>query len=229
MWKWVIRDYFTAFRWAKLKAQWKNIWFSVFYFGLMLPCLWRMFETMETMRVYLLIFIPMLFGFLSNSLHTTKLPKAMHICPIEESLKRSYIEKAAVFRICFVALLGMIGTMVLVICGQCDAIMAGVLMADMIMMSILLCGLNERTVLIADKPAANRGIATMVESTNLIFTLLSVFFSAAVLCWDTPVALWVEYIFVGFVVLVQIPLTVKLLTYWKQFMDRAVSYERSYL
>ncbi|MBQ7776826.1 MAG: hypothetical protein IJ379_12990, partial [Lachnospiraceae bacterium] len=84
-------------------------------------------------------------------------------------------------------------------------------------------------VLVTDKPAANRGIAGMVESANLLFTLLSIFFSAAVLCWDTPVALWVEYIFVGFVVLVQIPLTVKLLTYWNQFMDRAVSYERSYM
>ncbi len=235
MWKWVIRDYFAAFRWEKLKSVGKNIWWSLIYFCVILPPMGQLCDTPKHMTTYFLVMLPVFLCITSSAVHSIRLPKVMHLCPIEERVKREYVEKSTVFRILFTSVVGITGVVLLVLFDLCDGMMAFVLIADLVLLAVLLsgfCNLGESAIFggntekkYPDMPHSAR----VIETTNVCVTFISVFMAVYALCWDTPVAVWVKWIFIGFLVLVQIPLGVKLLTYWKLAVDRAVSYESSYL
>lgn len=232
MWKWVVRDYFAAFRGGKSKEGLKSAWWSIWYLGIFYPLMNDLYEDPKCMIIYATIAIPIIFGVVSGSVHSMALPKVMYLCPLKESVRKEYIEKSCIFRIFFVSLLGTIGAMALWISGLCDGVTAGVSISNIVAWAVLSCGFDHKKIDDSLKERFNTKesyMVSIIEAADTTITLISAFGVACALCWDTPVYWWVKWIFVGVAVFLQVPLTVRLLKNWNMVVERAASYEKSFL
>ena len=62
MWRWVIKDYFSAFSWYRISALMKaGNWFWVIYWVAMLPAMFKSFGSWEDTLTFYLMMIPIFF------------------------------------------------------------------------------------------------------------------------------------------------------------------------
>lgn len=227
----VIKDYFTAFRWSNFKEKVAHFAYLVVYFSAILPTIVGFFETWKSALVYVLMMIPTIHILNSGSLHIMKMPKMMYMVPLTQDMKREYIVKSALFRICFCSLLGMICTLPLVLMGICRVITYVVLVYDYVTFALLLCGMNERYG-IEERDAwqeTKSDCRGLIQGVNIFLTVISLFGIACMLCWDGGmVNVYANLIFIIPAILFQLPLTIKHMTYWNTAVEKALSYERSF-
>lgn len=235
MWKWVVRDYFAAFRWGKFKEWLKTGWWSILYFGLLMPLSLQLFEEPKEMVIYTCIVVPYMCVIISCNCHSMALPKVMYLCPMTEAQRQKYVEKSCILQIGVGGVLGGIMALVLWVTGFCNIVEAGILLFDSFSLAIALCGFGrvkpdertkERMKLDVNTPLVMLG---GIETLTLIFAMCSAMGMYIVICWETPVFWWVKWIFVGVAVLIQLPLTLRLLRNWDVTIRKAASYEESYL
>lgn len=234
MMKYIIKDYFVAFRWGKIKESYKSGgWWMYFYLLTLLPAITGFYDRAKDAACYLLVGVPIVFCLFSAPLHPMRLPKIMYLCPMDEKARRSYIEKSGYFRMAFSVLLGIIGALVLIVGGMCDWICGVGLVFNMVVLALFSCGINANGYGTTDANG-NRTFDTsdargVLEMWGIIITLISSLGYVAMLAWETTVAVWVKGIFIGVAVLIQLPIFLKYLTYWEGAVERAMNYERSYI
>ena len=238
MWKWVIRDYFAAFRPEKLKKAMGNSgWWMYLYFGAVLPMMFQVLRSARGTTIYYLICLPILFGVLTSMLHPLKLPKVMFLCPMQEELRKKYIVRSVLFRGGVLLTITFICVVILLSMRACDGLTAGVLILNMTVMTLVFCGYNgvqktdkaanQRSVAdnVMDMASPTMGVAGAVALVlSLVSSMLLAFFMA-----KGDVEDWLTFIFAGVAIFLQIPLTIPLLKNWNNAMECAASYERSYL
>lgn len=232
MFKWIVRDYFAAFRWGNIKEAMKNGGvFLIIYWGCLLPSIAGFIERKEYLLTYVLIIVPTAFTALSGKLHSMNLSKVMYLCPIGRKERREYIVKSCYFRIGLTAMVSILAVLILVCVGLCDWVTSIGLMFNGIVFALLMCGIEKKKSITEKEPyppiEMNR--QGVIEVVDVFFTLISSYGIACLLCWDTPVSWWVKYIFLGIALVVQLPLTIAYLTYWKKAVEEATDYESSYL
>ena len=227
----VIKDYFAAFRWGNFKEKVAHFAYLVVYFSAMLPTIAGFFETWKSALVYVLMMIPTIHVLNSGSLHIMKMPKMMYMVPLTNDMKKEYIVKSAIFRICFCSFLGMICTLPLVLLGICRVITYVVMVYDYVTFALLLCGMNERYG-IEERDAwqeARSDCRGLIQGIDMIITVISLFGIACMLSWDGGmVNVYANLLFIIPAILFQLPLTIKHMTYWNTAVEKALSYERSF-
>ena len=231
MTKQVVKDYFLAFRWGNFKERVANFLYMVVYFSVILPCIAGFFEKWEYALVYCLMLIPTIHMLNSGAIHIMKMPKMMYMVPLTQDMKREYIIKAAMFRICFCSFLGMICTLPLVLLGLCGIITYVIIVYDYVTFALLLCGMNERYG-IEERDAwqeTKSDCRGLIQGIDIVITVFSLFGIACMLCSDVKlfpvVANWLSAIPA---ILFQLPLTIKHMSYWNTAVEKALSYERSF-
>lgn len=234
MWKWVVRDYFAAFRWEKSKEWLKtgNAWWFILYFGLLFPSICGMWSSDQMVSVYYIMALPVMFSAFSTAVHPVGLPKVMYLCPMEQERREEYVAKSYLFRMLVVVLLEMMVAIVFLIWGIADVVTACVIVGNGLFWAIASSGLGHQWVdaltkerLKSATPYALGGLAAGL----LLVSAFSQFGLVCMLCWDNPVAWWVKWIFVAVALFFQLPLAIKLLQNWNIAIKRAASYEASYL
>lgn len=229
----VIKDYFTAFRWSNFKEKVAHFAYLVVYFFTVFPVLVGFFETWESALIYVLMMIPTIHILNSGSLHIMKMPKMMYMVPLTNDMKKEYIVKSAIFRICFCSLLGMICTLPLVFMGICRVITYVVMVYDYVIFALLLCGMNERYG-IEERDAwqeARSDCRGLIQGIDMIITVISLFGIACMLSWDANEGkenVYENLLFIIPAILFQLPLTIKHMKYWNTAVEKALNYERSF-
>ena len=137
MTKRVLRDYFAAFRWQKIKeSQKKGAWWTGIYFLSMCPALLQAFDNLASILLYYLIAIPLVFAMYVPTIHNMRLPKIMYLCPLNMEQRREYIIKSCAVRIIASLLINIIGVIILLACGICDWLMAISIFLNLALLSV---------------------------------------------------------------------------------------------
>ena len=233
MWKWVVRDYFAAFRWEKSKEWLKNNgWWFVFYFSFLLPSCFNMWSKGLSIGVYLTVALPFVYSVVSTGVHDKALPKVMYLCPMEQQVRKEYITRSYLFRIFVIVFLNLVAAVLLMILRISDVVTACMIVGNGVFWAVASSGLGrqrlEPAVMERLKSTTPYAMGNMETGLGMV-SALSQFGLVCMLCWDTPVAWWVKWIFVGVAVVLQLPLKIRLLKNWDKTMERAISYEASYL
>lgn len=228
----IIRDYFDGFRWNNFKGKVANAAYMIVYFSCLLPVIGGFFEKAEYALVYFAIVIPLIHVINSGCVHTMRMPKLMYMVPLSQSMKREYIVKSAIFRIVFCAFLGGVCALPIYLMGLCNILTYILIVYNVLTLALLFCGMNERYGIEDDtkwteiKSTTTRGV---VQGINVFVTIVSSFLIASMLCLDVNLMTKeAPIIFAIPAVLIQLPLTIKHMIYWKVAVDRAMTYETSY-
>ncbi len=230
----IIQDYFEAFRWSKSKEAYKKgSWYTFFCFLFIVPVNSKFYENERKALAYLCIVIPIMFCMFSSTLHPMRLPKVMFLCPMQESERREYIVQSCWLRMSIHILIGVLGGVILLLNGICDPVCIGGSLFNIVVLAFFLSGINangygrinENNVRAFDMDSA----PGILEMAQILVTIISSIGYSVMLCWDTPVAWWVKAIFVGIALLIQLPLLLHYTKYWKYSIEKAMSYESSYL
>ncbi len=210
----IIKDYFGAFRWSNFKTKVANLAYMVVYFTSILPVLGGFFEKAEYALIYFMIAIPIIHIMNSSCIHTMKLPKLMYMVPLSQEMKREYIVKSTIFRICFCTGLGVICALPILLLDLCNIVTFFLIIYNALTLALLLCGMTERS---------------SIKVVNMCVTFISIFLIACMLCMDVKLMTKeVPLLFLIPAVLIQLPLTIKHMSYWNTAVDKAMSYEASY-
>lgn len=227
----IVKDYFKAFRWSVFKDVLLKSGFGIVYLWVILPFICGFMERGEHYTTFQMIFIPILFNFISGILHRMELPKAMFLCPMSDGQRRDYVVQSCVFRICFTGSVGVVFTIGMIGLGLCDVVSGVALLGNHICLALLLCGFSERKGRTEEERnrslLEHAGLRSGVEIVDALCIILCSFGIACVLCWDTTPAPWVKWVFLAVVLLVECPLTAYFMMGWKAAVERAISYEAS--
>lgn len=232
MWKWVVRDYFAAFRWEKLKETSKGWGWMVIYLLLFYPTWLDVYDSERRTLCYYVISVPILLTIISGSLHPIRLPKIMYLCPLTKEERKDYIRYSTIFCVLMNVLLGGIAVMILLEAKIVGLKIAGVLLWNMGTITLVFCGLAKKKAQSANASVLEQASASgkVAGAINFLISLATTIAIVAIFCWkEQSVTGWVEWIFVGIVVLIQIPLMLSMLKARRTDMEDVASYERSYL
>ncbi len=232
---WAIKDYFGGFRWGRIKEAYKGGgWWTPIFLMTVLPAATRFFETQKSTLAYVLVYGPILFCLFAAPLHSIMLPKLMYLCPMSRENRRKYIVASTVIRIGVPMLLGVLGAGILLARGICDWICEVGVLLNIISFSLMLGSGTNHNGFGKMSEEGQRVMnfdtrAGVWESFGLMLALLLGMAYPFVLAWDTPVPQWVKWLFLGFQLLAQLPITIKYMGFWKPSVEGAVYYENGYM
>ncbi len=234
MWRWVIKDYFAAFRWGKIKDWLKTgDWFWIVYFLVLLPYIFNFFEKDEYMIIYYILMIPAGYCLISEALHENMLPKLFYLCPMEKEERKGYVECKFVFAMLVPAMLGGIFAIILWVFSHCHPVTAIMYWVNVVILGITTSScLGKRKVKI---PKAGSALMQTVNTSegivrgNLIVTLFSILGMGMMLCNEVSIEGWCKWVFVSIAVFLQLPFTIKYLSGWNKAVENAVGYAKTKL
>ncbi len=232
MWKWVVRDYFAAFRWEKLKESLKGWGWMLIYFLCLWPALFDVYDSKQGALCYYVISVPFLLAIVSGSLHPIRLPKIMYLCPLTKEERKDYIRYSTIFCVVMNVLLGIIAVVILLGAKIVGLKIAGVLLWNMGITTLVFCGIAKKKAPNANPSVLEQASASgkVAGAINFLISLSTTLVIIAIFCEEEQsMAGWAEWIFVGIVVLIQIPLMISMLKARRADMEDVASYERSYL
>lgn len=88
----VIRDYFDAYRWEKMKNMTKNGgWWTYFYIICIFPVILQVFDHVEFAACYYSVVLPMMWELLESQMLPMGLTKIQYLCPMEEKDRKHYL------------------------------------------------------------------------------------------------------------------------------------------
>ena len=233
MTKRIIKDYFTAFRWSRVRETFANEqWWLFFYFLFCLPIACRYFDTRESTLAYLMVNIPFVFTLFAAPLHPAALPKLLYLCPMSKEMRKEYIVKACYIRVGFPILIGIACGIILLWQGICDWICGVGILLNLVILAVIMgsginkngCGKKLENGQRAMDMDTKKGI---YEAACLILAFLVSLTYASILAWETSVAIWVKCLPLGVILLIQLPITLKYLSYWQESVENAAYYESS--
>lgn len=232
MTKRVIRDYFAAFRWKKIKERYSNYntWYIIYF--LVLTPLWLHAERMPGgFLTYYLINVPILFCIISAGLHPMVLPKILYLCPMSKESRKEYIIKSCYVRIAIPVTMGIAGSVVLMCRGFCSRLYGAVIIMNIVILSIVLgadtsaqgygkiAENGQRTLDFDSREGVCQGIVTIVAM------LIGLGYQMLVQ-WESFLNL-MGGVVLGIVLVVELPLTILFLKDWKKRVEQLLFYENT--
>ena len=234
MWRWVIRDYFVAFRWGKIKDWLKDgEWFWMFYFLSAVPYIFGFLDKNEYIVIYYIMMIPAGYCLISEGLRENMLPKLFYLGPMGKEERKAYVERKFVFAMIVPTILGGIFAILLWAFSHCHPLTAIMYWVNVVILGILTSSfMGKRKVKIpkADSPlkeTVNAGGAVLTG--NMVVTLFTILGMGMMLCTEVSIESWCKWVFVSIAVFVQIPLLIKYLSGWNKAMENVVGYAKTRL
>lgn len=226
MTKRVIRDYFVAFRWENVKKFYHDGgWFMILYVTVVLPLIMQYFHSEKDAAVYYFILLPMLVCIVGAPLHPVALPKIMYLCPMNETERREYICKSFWFKITFPLALNILSVSILVILKWIDGLLAVLIMIEAVLLG-LVNGIDGNATLNwggkgFQKPVIKElemwlpaaGVIGMLQSCFVAFLAMGERETWTIVMWSCVV------------VMLQLPITIKVMRYYRRVMDNALNYD----
>ncbi len=229
MWRWVIKDYFSNFSRYKMKAAMKAAnWLWILYWFVALPGMSGVFEELDNVWTFYLMMLPVGYCLVSGVLQKSKLPKFFYICPMEEGVRRTYINRKALFFVLVSAFVGGIATVLLLVFRLCHPLTAGVYFFDVLVLSLFGGEIFLQTVEIPKDSAIQVEEASMLGVTKgvaFVLSLVGIFGMWMMLSFGPSVESWCKWVFFAAAVVIVLPLTIKGLTGWNAAVERTLSYE----
>lgn len=219
MMKWVLREYFSTHKWKEgLKTFIKNAMWLVIYVYFILPSILDFYKDPESALIYAAIIIPMLFWLLTLAIHPTfNLPKIMYMCPMDMKMRKDYVEKMAFFKMVMVFIPVVIGVAILMLSGFDDIVCCGGVVFNGLIMALVGCGI------------LNNGFGGLLSGASTFFIIMSDIFYIALFKAGDFEFNWLKWILVLFSLMVQMPMTIKIIKCWKPAVERAMSYNNSFV
>ena len=233
MTKRVIRDYFAAFRWQKIKeSQKKNEWWILIYFMALAPLILGVYDSVTGTLAYYLIIVPLLFTMFVPTIHTMKLPKIMYLCPLSMDERREYITKSCIIRIAAAVLVDIIAVMVLLVSGICDGLTAISILLNLMLLSVAIgSGINPNGY--GKIKGEDRGVRVIDPKDRKEFLEMWICLAAFLTCLTHYSIVRKEFDFLlvrslalGLPLVVTLPPTIVYLMFWKQAVAETMTYER---
>ncbi len=233
MTKRVIRDYFTAFHWRKLKKIKLNM-FVYIEFILILPLVTQVFETMAGTLAYMTVMLPMMFTMFSASLHRIALPKMMYLCPMSRDMRKEYLVKSYYVQVAIPMMLAFLGVTVLLFTGLCDVVcVMGNGLNTMLYSAFMSFGFYEmghdKIVTHGHKVIKVSMKRQAIEVFGLFIGLVSAMTYLSVMRREWSGVVWLKWCLIGVTLLIMLPMTImKYKLYWKEAIEHALGYETGY-
>ncbi len=231
MTKRVLRDYFAAFRWQKIKESQKiSAWWAGIYFLTLCPAILQVYNSLTTTLLYYLIGIPFVFAMYVPTIHTMRLPKIMYLCPLNTEQRREYIIKACAVRITVSLIVDIASMIILLACGICDGVMAISIFMNHALISVAIgSGINQKGFgKITEK--GDRVINPNNKKEYLEMWICLVAFLTCMahysMVYDLTPTLLIRIIAVGIPLVILLPPTIAYLQFWKQAVAETMTYER---
>lgn len=227
----VLRDYFATFRWKKIKESHKvGSWWPGIYFLSMCPALLHAFDDYESILLYYLITIPLVFAMFVPTMHNMKLPKLMYLCPLNTAQRREYIVKSGAIRVMMSVLIDIIGVSILFACGICDWLMAISIFLNLALLSVAIgSGINingygkitDQGYRVVDP----KNKKELLEMWVCLIALLTFLAQYGIVLYEEE-SLLLRIIAIGLPLVVLLPPTIAYLRFWKQAVTENMTYER---
>ncbi len=215
-WDRVINDFFEGFFKRDIKKIDGATWWLIAYFGLVFPALFNYFDTTRSAIIYFMIATPAAVAFVLTNSYKIIVPKVLFLCPMDENMRREYIEKSCIVRIVFEMVLAAFGVLVLIGCGFCNVAYGIGIMLNAAVLASLVFGINN-------------GVGEIRAIFNMVITAISEMYYVAVLSWGGEHKQVFFWIFIVAWLIIQAPLAIKDLLLWNKVIDNAADYERSYI
>ena len=230
MWKRVIRDYFAAFRWGKLKvgAAVGNWWLFV-YFLFVLPVLWRTYERENAMLQYLAIMVPFLFSLFVISAYPAVLPKMMYLCPVSPGERQEYMNQSRIVRIVIPMCLSLIGIVVLQVLAIGHWMLGIAVLVNQLQFSIVAASIVNQNGYGALDANGKRVVdmdskGGILMGAILVVALITSFIHAEV-AWDNTVPWWGWLMLIGIPTAMELPIVIWFCRHWPESVEKALVYE----
>lgn len=231
----VARDYFAAFRWSKIKESFfgRNFssWWWIMYVCVLMPIMtprnWE--RGPEHIFQHICVSLIVMFGAFAAPLHPIALPKMMYLCPMDENERKNYLQKSFLFKIFAGFVISVLAISVLVLFTGLDVFYgAVVVLAEMF---FVLCSANidsaniekcvdgQHVSFIYGGEDVWAGVIRVVSLGYALFIVLGV-------GWQEDFRGGMGAVFVGIMLVLETPLTIRMLKKSKLAMEAAVRYER---
>lgn len=227
MWKRVIRDYFAAFRWGKLKAGTEagNWWMSI-QFLFVLPVIWKMYEREGAWLQYYLVVVPLLFISFVLSLYPAVLPKIMYLCPVSPKERREYMNKSRIVRIVIPMCLSLIGVVIMGSLGNCHWILMLAVYTNHLFFAIFAASVTQYGTLDANgKRVIDMDTKVgILQGCMLVIAIITAFIQAG-FAWDGNTG-WVAWVLLcGIPTAIELPIVIWFCRHWPEAAEKAMLYE----
>ena len=186
----------------------------------LLHLLLGLYNSADKIGIWTAITLPMLSIFLSGTLHPIGLPKMMYLCPMSMEERREYIIKSFVFKMMLHAFFAIVSTLFLILCSESDGIAMLSILFNELVFSLLFSVVRRGGVLERSKEAEwGDALRVLLVLVNLILAVVWLL----VLIYDPSAT--AEYIILGVMFLLEVPMLFQYLKYVKMDLQSAVEYE----
>lgn len=230
MLRWVAQQYMTGLRGGSLeKNQRFMAFFFIPYLLILVSVTSGFYDTVMEACCYYALAIPMGVCFCMAFINPVRMPKLMYLCPLDQSMRRSYIRGACRFRIAVHTGLAVIGALASLLLGN-DWLGAMGSAFTSFLFSILCIDMDglgsPRNT--ADGCVEHLG-RTMVRFLGMVlaFILEEIFISAAQSGGVLAQARW-EQIVISIMTAVTLLLSIRYMLYLREMQEEALCYEKTY-
>ncbi len=220
----IVRQYMQAYKWSRLAEQFKKvpqvINFPVWFLFIMMEDL--IAGSLRQCIIIFLMFLPMLHAYFSGVMHSVRLNKMMYLCPMDSAGRRNFIYQSYYFRICFPMGLALAGILAMIPLIHLNGLLVvGILCNDFIISTMLpweKTGENQWDI---TKEALYKVFIIYIAGIcNVILTSILIYGGTG-----PGFASEGAILFLGIMLLIQIPLCIRYRRFIKTELENAVEYE----
>lgn len=179
---------------------------------------WLFGDGREDGIVFLAIYLPILYILCSFNLHPVRLCKMMYLCPMGAKRRRAYIRYSYCFRVAVHMAVAVAGIVLLTAYARCDGITAAEIIGSDFVLSILIPPKKR------DECYGSFGKETIYLSCMIALSVLSGFGLMVAVSDNEPHRV-LQFVILVVLVSIQLPLTLRYLSYVKSELEAAVYYE----
>ena len=221
----IIREYFTAFRWRRIKESYRgsNWWFFI-YMLVVVPMMsvGKISESWQTALAFYGLILPIMFHLFTVPLHPFSLPKMMYLCPMTKDERRAYLKRTYSVKALFSLLAALLGAVGLMAAGGYDIF----LIAITFVLSILIIFATSLQTRAVGNGADWSKAKDRWETVTLIFFLLQAVVLASEVATKEMCSQTEKIVYLGILLFIDLPLTLKILSFWNETVERLMYYEK---
>lgn len=230
MWRRVIRDYFAAFRWEKIKAGKQVVaWVNCFNFLFVLPLSWQIFSSAEATARFYLVMLPVIFTLFALSLYPAMLPKIMYLCPMSWEQRMEYLNKSRLVRILVPLVMLSVGVAILSGMGMVSwNFGVGVLLNEILFAVFAASVMNENGYGALDangKRVVDWDSKTGILEGCMTFLVIITVFVYAGITWDITMPWWGSLLLIGIPTALELPIVIYFCRRWPENVKRVLWFE----
>jgi hypothetical protein len=239
MTKQVIRDYFLAFHIGNLKEAYKNDNWWIFIYLPLMTCTWFRDEGRGHIYSQYAVMLPIVFALFQTPLFRLRLPKIMFLCPVDAAGRREYLVKQYWLKITVPVFLSLLAVITSMLWDKMSGFTAACTLAETLMFTL---GISIRSGIYAPGSLTDRraGIdmpkkyepLSVCEVLECIIGMLLMFVLMTMAGYGENFSTlegWERVLILFSMVFIQLPITIKIMTYLKPALADAMDYETEYL